>query len=102
MLVDDKSEGKDDQKIASSEILNRKFDNMSSNFNAPSVNSITEEEMLETAEQILNQLAKILASNGWTVNAVFGHPDIIETLPKVEDDVDVKVLSARNFLGRVY
>ena len=70
--------------------------------NNVSTQSITEEEMLETSEAILNQLAQKLIENGWTVTAVFGHPDIVETLEKYEDDSNVKILTARNFLGRVF
>lgn len=66
-------------------------------------NSITEEQMLDTAEQILNTLAQKLIENGWTVHDVFGQPEeIVRIIPEYEDQSNIKVLSASNFLGRVY
>lgn len=65
--------------------------------------NITEEQMLDTAEGILNNLAQMLISNGWTVHDVFGQPDtMIQYIPQYESEPDIRVLSARNFLGRVY
>jgi hypothetical protein len=52
---------------------------LSGNGSAPvsSQNSITEEKMLDTAEQILNKLALKLIESGWTVHDVFGQPEEI-------------------------
>lgn len=59
--------------------------------------------MLDTAEEILNQLALKLIESGWTVHDVFGQPEeIIQIIPEYEDEKNVKVLTAANFLGRVY
>ncbi len=49
-------------------------------------NSITEEQMLDTAEYILNTLAQNLIEKGWTVHDVFGQPDeIVRIIPEFEN-----------------
>ena len=63
---------------------------------------INEEEMLDTAEQILSQLASMLIKQNWTVAEVFGQPP--EFLQSVEfrGESNVKVIKPENFLGRMY
>jgi hypothetical protein len=69
----------------------------------PVANSITEDHMLDTAEQILNDLATRLIENNWSVYDVFGQPhEIIKIVPSYEDDTDIKVLTPEMFLARVY
>ena len=58
--------------------------------------------MLDTAEQILSQLASVLIKQNWTVAEVFGQPP--EFLQSVEfrGESNVKVIKPENFLGRMY
>jgi len=59
--------------------------------------------MLDTAEQILSELAQKLIQNGWSVHDVFGQPDeIIRVIQEFESESNIKVLTPQNFLGRVY
>ena len=70
---------------------------------ADQVFSITENQMLDTAEQILNQLAHELISNGWTVHDVFGQPDeILRIVPEYQGERNIKILTLPNFIARVY
>lgn len=65
--------------------------------------NITENQMLDTAEQILNQLAQELISNGWSVHDVFGQPDeIIKIIPEYQGERNLKILTLPNFIARVY
>ena len=47
---------------------------------------LNEEEMLETAESILRQLAEKLLENEWSVKDVFDHPRLIHIIPAYEGE----------------
>ena len=58
--------------------------------------------MLDIAEHILCLLAQQLINNHWTVHDVFGTEEIIRIIPEFENEQNIRVVTAENFLGRVY
>ena len=63
---------------------------------------VSEEQMLDTAENIIRELAEKLLENEWSVKDVFDHPKLIHFIPSYEGVENVKAISAQNFLGRMY
>lgn len=56
--------------------------------------NINEEKMLDIAEVVLNNLAKKIIENGWSIHDVFGQPDeIVRVIPVHNDETDIKVLT---------
>ena len=58
--------------------------------------------MVETADNIIRELAEKMQKNEWTVKDVFDHPQLIYTIAKYEGEENVKAISAQHFLGRLY
>lgn len=63
---------------------------------------VDEEEVLEITESIFTKLAEKLITSMWTVKDVFGHPKLIEEIPKFDGKENVKTLTPNNFLGRLF
>ena len=63
---------------------------------------VSEEQMLDIAEGILRDLGNKHTESGWTVKDVFDHPEITTVIPSYDGKSDVKIISAPNFLGRMY
>jgi len=55
---------------------------------------VTEEEMLDIAENFLRLLAEKLLENGWSVKDVFDHPKLVHMIASYEESENVKALSA--------
>ena len=67
------------------------------------LHNISEEQMLDTAEQILTQLAQTLIRENWTVFDVFAQPpEILRLIPEYDGETNIRVLEPHVFLGRIY
>ena len=63
---------------------------------------VTEEQMLDTAEQIFVQIAQCLQQKNLTVRDTFGSEDLIHVLEEFEGEQDVAVMTADDFITRCY
>lgn len=63
---------------------------------------ITEEQMLDTAEQIFALIADCLVKQQLNVANTFGSEDMIHVLPNFEGEDNVEVMTADDFLTRCY
>ena len=63
---------------------------------------ITEEQMLDTAEQIFVLIAQCLQQKNLTVRDTFGSEDLIHVLEEFEGEQDVAVMTADDFITRCY
>ena len=64
---------------------------------------ISEDRMLDIAEQILSRLARVLIDNQWTVHSVFGQPkEMYQIVQSPENEENIKIITPEMFLARVY
>ena len=56
--------------------------------------------MLDNAEAVFTQIAACLQQRGLTVQTAFGGDDIVHILPEFEEETQVRVLTASDFLTR--
>lgn len=56
--------------------------------------------MLDNAEAVFTQIAACLQQRGLTVLTAFGGDDIVHVLPEFENEKEVRVLTASDFLTR--
>lgn len=64
--------------------------------------NIDENEMLDVAEQIFEAIAQCLTHHNLTVRQTFGGDDMIHVLEEFEDEQNVEVMTADDFLTRCY
>jgi len=58
--------------------------------------------MLDIAEYIFNTISQCLQHHGLTVHQTFGGDDMIHILEEFEDEKNVEVMTADDFLTRCY
>lgn len=61
---------------------------------------ISEDQMLDIAESIFNNIAQCLMMHNLTVRQTFGGEDIIYNLPEFDGETNVEVMTADDFLTR--
>lgn len=55
---------------------------------------VSEEQMIDIAENILRELAEKLLENNWSVKDVFDHPKLVHVIPVYEKTNNVVAISA--------
>lgn len=64
--------------------------------------NIDENQMLDIAEYIFNTISQGLQYHGLTFHQTFGGDDMIHVLEEFEDEKNVEVMTADDFLTRCY
>lgn len=64
--------------------------------------NIDENQMLDIAEQIFEAIAQCLQHHNLTVRQTFGGDDMIHVLEEFEDEQNVEVMTADDFITRCY
>ena len=62
---------------------------------------MTEQQILDTANNIIKELAEKLLENQWSVKDVFDHQKLIHYIESYDGEQNVKAISPKNFLGRL-
>ncbi len=63
---------------------------------------ITEDQMLDMAEQIFQQIAQCLMHQDMSVRETFGSEDMIHVLQEYDGEENVEVMTADDFVTRCY
>ena len=82
-------------------------DDYPEDYEAPELNDqtqteINEEQMLDIAEAIFNEIARCLMEKNLSVRQTFGGEDIIYNLEEFDGEQNVEVLTADDFITRCY